>query len=105
MLSKQYEQSIPIEIRKKAGVFYTPEYIIRFIIDETIGNWLNNRKKELKSELSSNNHLFWNKYFAILQNIKVLDLFKRIKQQIFKFLSESISYRKIYRAIERMVYA
>jgi len=33
--------------RKKEGIFYTPEYITRFIIKEAVGGWLECRKKEL----------------------------------------------------------
>ena len=33
--------------RKKEGIFYTPEYITRYIVKESIGGWLDDRKKEL----------------------------------------------------------
>ncbi len=33
--------------RKKDGVFYTPEYITRYIVDQAIGGWLEDRKQEL----------------------------------------------------------
>ena len=78
--------------RKKDGVFYTPEYITRYIVEEAVGGWLNDRKTELgieklpelteedlvkKSKKPSKNaqkHIdFWNSYATILQNIKVLD--------------------------------
>lgn len=78
--------------RKKDGVFYTPEYITRYIVEEAVGGWLNDRKTELgieklpelteedfvkKSKKPSKNaqkHIdFWNSYAKILQNIKVLD--------------------------------
>lgn len=78
--------------RKKDGVFYTPEYITRYIVEEAVGGWLNDRKTELGIEklpelteedfikkgkkLSKNaqKHIdFWNSYAKILQNIKVLD--------------------------------
>lgn len=35
------------KVRKKDGVFYTPEYITKYMIEETIGTWLDERKKEL----------------------------------------------------------
>jgi hypothetical protein len=78
--------------RKKDGVFYTPEYITRYIVEEAVGGWLNDRKNELgieklpeltdedlvkKSKKPSKNaqkHIdFWNSYAKTLQNIKVLD--------------------------------
>ncbi len=36
-----------IEKRKKEGIFYTPEYITRYIVKEAIGRWLDDRKREL----------------------------------------------------------
>jgi len=32
--------------RKKEGIFYTPEYITRYIVKESVGGWLDDRKKE-----------------------------------------------------------
>lgn len=33
--------------RKKDGIFYTPEYITRYIVKESVGGWLEDRKTEL----------------------------------------------------------
>ncbi len=33
--------------RKKEGIFYTPEYITSYIVKESVGGWLDDRKKEL----------------------------------------------------------
>jgi len=33
--------------RKKDGIFYTPEYITTYIVNEALGGWLDDRKKEL----------------------------------------------------------
>ncbi|MCI0470912.1 MAG: N-6 DNA methylase, partial [Candidatus Aminicenantes bacterium] len=33
--------------RKKEGIFYTPEYVTRYIVKEAIGGWLDDRKREL----------------------------------------------------------
>ena len=33
--------------RKKEGIYYTPEYITRYIVENAIGGWLEDRKKEL----------------------------------------------------------
>ena len=85
--------------RKKDGVFYTPEYITRYIVEEAVGGWLSDRKTELgidpksgvsqklpelteddfikkgkKPSKNAQKHIdFWNYYAKILQNIKVLD--------------------------------
>ena len=36
--------------RKKDGIFYTPAYITRYIVEQTVGGWLNDRKKEIGFE-------------------------------------------------------
>lgn len=82
--------------RKKDGIFYTPEYITRYIVNEAVGGWLENKKQELGfyelpniteeewvkirlGKIQKNNkkvktHLdFWLKYREVLDNIKVLD--------------------------------
>ena len=33
--------------RKKDGIFYTPAYITRYIVEQAVGGWLNDRKEEL----------------------------------------------------------
>ena len=33
--------------RKKDGVFYTPQYITRYIVEQAVGGWLEDRKQEL----------------------------------------------------------
>ena len=85
--------------RKKDGIFYTPEYITKYIVKEAIGSWLEDRKIELgfyelpelteedkkvkyKNKKSmervfSENTLkhmeFWENYKEKLKKIKVLD--------------------------------
>jgi len=34
--------------RKKDGVFYTPEYITKYIVDNTLGKICNDKREELK---------------------------------------------------------
>jgi len=36
--------------RKKEGVYYTPEYITRYIVDQAVGGWLAERKRELGAD-------------------------------------------------------
>ncbi len=79
--------------RKKDGVFYTPEYITQYIVEEAVGGWLSDRKNELQeSELptfdeeelknkptkatkeNAQKHFdFWKNYAEKLASIKVLD--------------------------------
>ena len=82
--------------RKKDGIFYTPEYITKYIVNEAVGGWLETKKQELGfyelpniteeewvkirlGKIQKNNkkvktHLdFWLKYREVLDNIKVLD--------------------------------
>ncbi len=48
-LQAQLSNSITIKdgVRKKDGVFYTPEYITKYMVEEAIGTWLEQRKIEL----------------------------------------------------------
>lgn len=80
--------------RKQDGIFYTPEYITRYIVEQAVGGWLNERKNELgETDLpdltdedydsiqapSGGNervqaHIrFWQQYAEALRNIKVID--------------------------------
>ena len=85
--------------RKKDGIFYTPKYITKYIVENTINYWLEDKRKELgedklpiltdedynhkyKNKASSvklfsenyKKHIdFWKKYKEAIKNIKVLD--------------------------------
>jgi hypothetical protein len=88
--------------RKKDGIFYTPAYITRYIVDKAIGGWLSDRKKELgfeklpaltdedydsikyidrgkrKGQITYNKKIekhvqIWEAYKEVFSNIKVLD--------------------------------
>ncbi len=82
--------------RRKEGVYYTPDYITRYIVEQAIGGWLKDefteientyknwtpdfRKKEFKQfkgdqEWLENKRkrLIYSKYQTVLQSIKVLD--------------------------------
>lgn len=82
--------------RKKDGIFYTPEYITKYMVDEAVGGWLEDKKKELgfyelpkfsdeeqvrlktgntrKKNSKIKSHLdFWLKFRKELNNITVLD--------------------------------
>lgn len=88
--------------RKKDGIFYTPPYITRYIVEQAVGGWLNDRRKEIgfdrlpvlededyasiqaitrgarKGTVTYNakieKHIkAWEAYKAVLSGIKVLD--------------------------------
>lgn len=85
--------------RKKDGVFYTPKYITKYIVENTINYWLEDKRKELgedklpiltdedythkyKNKTSSvkvfsenyKKHIdFWKRYKEAIKNIKILD--------------------------------
>ena len=85
--------------RKKDGIFYTPKYITKYIVENSIKNWLDDKRKELgedelpeltekdfeikyaskKSDkrIYSENfkkHIdFWTKYREVVKNIKIVD--------------------------------
>lgn len=87
--------------RKKDGIFYTPDYITRYIVKEAVGGWLEDRKREIlanlkltelpepafddyatirlvKDEVQANeiilqNLRFWKTYSFKLASVKVLD--------------------------------
>lgn len=85
--------------RKKDGIFYTPKYITKYIVENSIKNWLDDKRKELGEdelpeltekdfEISYANkksdkriysenfkkHIdFWTKYREAVKNIKIVD--------------------------------
>jgi type I restriction-modification system DNA methylase subunit len=88
--------------RKKDGIFYTPAYITRYIVEQAVGGWLADRKREIgldelpeltdidyksiktiqrgkrKGTVEYNDNIkrhveAWEAYKTVLSNIKVLD--------------------------------
>lgn len=70
--------------RKKEGVYYTPDYIVRFIVQNTVGAYLLQKENELKAKhrltgrlgergYEERQILAYTEYQYVLQNIKVLD--------------------------------
>jgi len=70
--------------RKKDGIFYTPDYIVRYIVDNSLGQHIHNRENELKEEFKLHGDIkektyhnrekqAYLKYYEFLQSIKVLD--------------------------------
>ncbi len=84
--------------KKKHGIFYTPEYITHYIVEQTVGGWLDDRRREVLAELGvaelfepapadyesiavgggcneliALHRRFWEAYRLHLRRIKVLD--------------------------------
>ncbi|MDT8390816.1 MAG: DNA methyltransferase [Lentisphaeria bacterium] len=72
--------------RKQEGVFYTPEYITRYIVENTVGAWLEkqfaalNAKHDPDSIPDSHHHkkqtaaiALWEAYQNVLRGIKIVD--------------------------------
>lgn len=81
--------------RKQDGIYYTPEYVTRYMVGETIEKWLEDKRKELGEERLSEipelkvnmkktekaartrvitSHIeFWTAYQDAFRNIKILD--------------------------------
>lgn len=79
VLKHNYEEFDPKKTkRKKEGVFYTPEYITKFIVENTIGAWLKEKYQETEKKYAN---LKKNKAYVILREyrdkylsqIKILD--------------------------------
>ncbi|MFO0955007.1 MAG: TaqI-like C-terminal specificity domain-containing protein [Candidatus Saccharibacteria bacterium] len=70
--------------RKKDGIYYTPDYIVRYIIDNSLGAYLREQEEKLKLEFRLKDNILdktyeqrekqaYIKYYERLSNIKVLD--------------------------------
>ena len=80
--------------RKKDGIFYTPQYITKYIVENSIKNWLDDRRKELGEDdlpiLNEKDYIFdiakknytknyrkhiefWQQYREAVRNIKIID--------------------------------
>ena len=100
-ISELKSESTATTKRKKEGIFYTPDYITRYIVQQAVGGWLDDRKKEILTSLNISelpdpvfedyatiklvneevqanetimlNLRFWREYEKKLNAIKVLD--------------------------------
>lgn len=80
--------------RKKDGIFYTPQYITKYIVENSIKNWLDDKRKELGEDdlpkLNEKDYIFdiakknytknyrkhiefWEQYREAVRNIKIID--------------------------------
>lgn len=70
--------------RKKDGIFYTPDYIVRYIVDNSLGTYLRDHEEKFKDEFGLKGDITdktyekrekqaYAKYQEFLQNVKVVD--------------------------------
>lgn len=70
--------------RKKDGIFYTPDYIVRYIVENSLGKYLREHEEKYKQEFGLKGDITdktydkrekqaYSKYQEFLQNIKVVD--------------------------------
>ena len=70
--------------RKKDGIFYTPDYIVRYIVDNSLGAYLREAEEKFKAEFGLKGDITdknyakreqqaYAKYQDFLQNVKVVD--------------------------------
>lgn len=77
-------ESLQQSRRKKDGIFYTPDYIVRYIVDNSLGAYLREEEERLKVEFKLKGDITdksyekrerqaYGNYQEFLQNIKVVD--------------------------------
>ena len=70
--------------RKKDGIFYTPDYIVRYIVENSLGAYLRKHEEEFKQEFGLKGDIndknyerrekqTYSKYQEFLHNVKVVD--------------------------------
>ena len=62
-LSDRFLKTVSPAERKTGGIFYTPDHIVRYIVDRTLGRYLREREADLSHQ----------DYLAVLRSVKVLD--------------------------------
>lgn len=59
--------------RKKDGIFYTPNYITKQIIKNSVGKWLEDKRTILLEKHKTETKEFWLDYSQQLKTIKIID--------------------------------
>jgi len=59
--------------RKKDGIFYTPNYITKQIIKNSVGKWLQDQQSTLLEKHKTETKQFWLDYSQKLKTLKVID--------------------------------
>jgi type I restriction-modification system DNA methylase subunit len=83
-----HESKLPPELkigrRKKEGIFYTPDYIVDYVVEHTLGAYLHGKEEEFKKKhnlsgtrteegYDKRERMAYTEYQHVLQNSKVLD--------------------------------
>lgn len=77
-------ETLAVSRRKKDGIFYTPDYIVRYIVDNSLGAYLREHEEKFKNEFGLKGDITdktyekrekqaYSKYQDFLQNVKVVD--------------------------------
>jgi len=59
--------------QEKFGVYYTPSYVTKYIVSQTIGKWLNDKKTQIATIFQEGSAEFLEEYKKALLSIRVLD--------------------------------
>lgn len=76
--------NLQLSRRKKDGIYYTPDYVVRYIVDNSLGAYLSEYEEKFKSEFALKGDIndknyekrerqAYSKYQDFLHNVKVLD--------------------------------
>jgi hypothetical protein len=71
-LGQSFPETVSPSRRKTDGIFYTPDYIVRYIVANTLGGYLREHE-DLCTAQASTEHQAHRDYQAFLRNVKVLD--------------------------------
>lgn len=72
------------DARKAGGIYYTPEYIVRYMVDGTVGSYLREAEERLKTQhgltdkiqdttYEARERVVYSQYQSLLQSMRVLD--------------------------------
>ena len=61
-LTDRFLETVSPAQRKTGGIFYTPDHIVRYIVDRTLGGFLRERQAGLSHQ----------DYLAVLRNVNML---------------------------------
>jgi len=60
--------------RKATGAYYTPDYVVGYIVEETIDPLLDDIKAELEADgLEPSDQAYFGRFYAAVQDLKILD--------------------------------
>jgi len=68
-----YETTLSESFKSENGIFYTSDFVIDYILSETLGEWLLEQKIVLKTIFDENSRLFYEKYLEKMLSVRILD--------------------------------